>query len=140
MALTVLSIKNARPQAKAYKLSDGHSLFLLVMPNGAKYWRLRYRFGGKEKEISLGRPYPELSLREAENRADQFRAVIAAGSDPSEQRLQAKIEQREGAASTFGIAAEAWFKFRKKAWRLAQPTKSATTSTRICSPRWVNAL
>ena len=114
--LTDLAIRNARPRNKKYKLSAGRGLTLIVMPDGAKYWRLRYRFGGKEKEISLGRPYPELSLREAENRADQFRAVIAAGSDPSEQRLQAKIEQREGAASTFGIAAEAWFKFRKKAW------------------------
>jgi hypothetical protein len=114
--LTDIAIRNARPRDKKYKLSAGRGLTLIVMPDGAKYWRLRYRFAGKEKELSLGRPYPELSLREAENRADQFRTVIAAGTDPSEQRLQAKIEHREGAASTFGVAAEAWFRFRKKAW------------------------
>jgi hypothetical protein len=52
MALTVLGIKNARPQAKAHKLSDERSLFLLVMPNGAKYWRLRYRLLGKQKTLA----------------------------------------------------------------------------------------
>ena len=54
MALTVLTIKNARPQATAYKLSDERSLFLLVMPNGSKYWRFRYRFLGKQKTLALG--------------------------------------------------------------------------------------
>jgi integrase len=114
--LTDLAIRNARPRDKKYKLSAGRGLTLIVMPDGAKYWRLRYRFAGKEKELSLGRPYPELSLREAENRADELRTVIATGSDPSGRRLQAKIEKREGAANTFAVAAEAWLEFRKKAW------------------------
>jgi len=51
MSLSVLSIKNARPKEKAYKLSDAHSRFLLVMSTGAKYWRLRYRFSGKQKTL-----------------------------------------------------------------------------------------
>lgn len=54
MALTALAIRNAQPRTKAYKLSDERSLFLLVMPNGAKYWRFRYRF--LDKMIRLGRP------------------------------------------------------------------------------------
>ena len=61
--LTDLAIRNAKPKAKKYKLSAGRGLTLVVMPHGAQYWRLRYRFAGRAKEISLGQPYPELSLK-----------------------------------------------------------------------------
>ncbi len=54
MSLTAIAIKNARPQAKPYKLTDERALFLLVMPNGAKYWRMQYRHLGKQKTLSLG--------------------------------------------------------------------------------------
>jgi len=114
--LTDIAIRNARPRAKKYKLSAGRGLTLIVMPDGAKYWRLRYQFAGKEKELSLGRPYPELSLREAENRADRMRIALAAGVDPAEERSQAKANLKERATNTFGLAADAWLEFRSKAW------------------------
>ena len=114
--LTDTAIRNAPRRAKKYKLSLGRGLTLLVMPDGAKYWRLRYCFAGKEKELSLGRPYPELSMKDAANEAERLRVVLASGADPAEQRLQDKIERGQRMATTFGGAAEAWFEFRSKAW------------------------
>ncbi len=59
MALSDVKVRSAKPEAKAYKLTDGEGMVLLVHPNGSKYWRLRYRFGGKEKMLALGK-YPKL--------------------------------------------------------------------------------
>ena len=116
--LTDLAIRKATPRANKYKLSGGNGLTLIVMPDGAKYWRLRYRLAGKEKEISIGPPYPELSLKDAEAGATRLRALLADGLDPAEQRFQAKLERKQNAAQLFGEAAEAWFEFRRKAWAL----------------------
>lgn len=114
--LSDAKIRSATPRAKKYKLSAGRGLTLLVMPDGAKYWRLRFRYGGKEKELSLGRPYPALSLKDAETEADKMRTLLASGADPSEQRFQEKMERTERTASKFTQAAEAWFTFRSRAW------------------------
>ncbi len=72
MALSDVKIRSAKPEAKAYKLTDGEGMVLLVHPNGSKYWRLRYRFGGKEKMLALGK-YPEVSLVDARGRRDEAR-------------------------------------------------------------------
>ena len=114
--LTDLQIRNAKPREKKYKLAGGSGLMLVVMPDGAKYWRLRYRYAGKEKELSLGRPYPDLSLKDAEAEAARMRSLVASGSDPAEQRLQQKLDRTARAASTFGVAAEEWYAVRSKAW------------------------
>ena len=114
--LTDLAIRKAQPRDKKYKLSGGHGLTLIVMPDGAKYWRLRYSWAGKEKELSLGRPYPELTLKDAEAEVMRLRQLIASGVDPAEQRFQAKLERKQKAAQVFSEAAEAWFEFRSKAW------------------------
>lgn len=115
--LSDLAIRNSKPKAKKYKVSAGRGLTLVVMPHGAKYWRLRYRFAGRAKEISLGRPYPELSLKAAQDAASRLRVLIADGIDPAEQRLQKKFEQKQCAATTFDGAAEQWFEFRSRAWK-----------------------
>lgn len=120
--LTDLQLRNAKPRDKKYKLSLGGGLTLLVMPDGSKYWRLRYRFGGKEKELTLGRPYPETSLRQADAAASALRARLAQGADPAEERLQERIDRNARAASDFGGAAEAWYSFRARAW--AERTKA----------------
>lgn len=62
MALSDVKVRSAKPEAKAYKLTDGDGMVLLVHPNGSKYWRLRYRFGGKEKMLALGK-YPKSRWR-----------------------------------------------------------------------------
>ncbi len=82
MALNDLIIRNAKPLAKAYKLSDEKGLFLLVSPNGSRYWRLKYYFAGKEKLLALG-VYPEVKLAEAREKRDQARKLLSQSIDPS---------------------------------------------------------
>ncbi len=78
MALSDVKVRSAKPEAKAYKLTDGDGMVLLVHPNGSKYWRLRYRFGGKEKMLALGK-YPEVSLADAREGANK--QVISSQAD-----------------------------------------------------------
>lgn len=87
--LTDPAIRNAKPEAKPYKLGDGGGLFLLVQPNGAKWWRLKYRFSGKEKLLSVG-VYPDTGLKLARKKRDEARAALAAGTDPGSERKAEK--------------------------------------------------
>lgn len=114
--LTELQVKNAKPRAGKYTLSAGHGLTLLVMPDGSKYWRLRYRFGGKARMIGVGKPYPFTMLRQAQTKAGEYRALIDAGTDPADTRRTEKLARRERVANTFEEAAEAWHRFRSQAW------------------------
>lgn len=100
MTLSDMAIRAAKAGPKPVKLSDEKGLFLLLQPSGGKLWRLKYRFGGKEKKLSLGR-YPEVSLREARRRRDEAREKIALGNDPGAEKRQAKID----AASRFEVVA-----------------------------------
>jgi len=114
--LTELQVKNAKPRATKYTVAAGGGLMLLVMPDGARYWRLRYRIGGKPRMISVGKPYPVTTLKQALAQAAEFRASIAAGVDPADRRRIDKLNERERVANTFGEAADAWHAFRSKAW------------------------
>src|SRR5713101_5146172 len=73
--LTDNAIRAAKPREKAYKVFDGGGLYLLVNPNGSRWWRLKYRIAGKEKLISLG-TYPATSLKDARIRRDEARLLI----------------------------------------------------------------
>jgi integrase len=114
--LTELQIKNAKPKAAKYTLAAGHGLTLLVMPDGSKYWRLRFRFGGKARMIAVGRPYPDTSLKAAQAAAAECRALIQTGTDPADKRRVEKLILRKKVANTFGEAADAWHRFRSQAW------------------------
>ena len=114
--LTELQAKHAKPRAAKYTLAGGGGLTLLVMPDGSKYWRLRYRFGGKRRLIGLGKPYPDTTLKLALARAAELRVLIGAGVDPADQRRTEKLAERSRVANTFGEAAEAWHAFRSKVW------------------------
>ena len=103
MALSDVKVRSAKPEAKAYKLTDGEGMVLLVHPNGSKYWRLRYRFGGKEKMLALGK-YPEVSLADARARRDEARKLLANSVDPSENKKAVKVDQ-EQEAITFEVVA-----------------------------------
>ncbi|UIJ45496.1 Arm DNA-binding domain-containing protein [Sphingomonas cannabina] len=107
MALTVLAIKNARPRAKAYKLFDEHSLFLLVTPTGSKYWRLKYRYLGKDKVLSLG-VWPEVSLPEAREARDAARKLVADGIDPAAEKKLKRMRAQFDAGNSFKSVAEEW--------------------------------
>ncbi|EAA3681736.1 DUF4102 domain-containing protein [Salmonella enterica subsp. houtenae] len=112
MALSDVKVRSAKPETKAYKLTDGDGMVLLVHPNGSKYWRLRYRFGGKEKMLALGK-YPEVSLADARARRDEARKLLANGVDPSENKKAVKVEQ-EQEAITFEIVARDWHASNQK--------------------------
>jgi integrase len=90
--LTAVAVRNAPPREKAYRLAAGKGLYLQVMPTGAKYWRLKYRWGGVQKMVGLG-VFPEVSLAEARAARDAARAQLAAGTDPSMQRRMEKLHQ-----------------------------------------------
>jgi hypothetical protein len=120
MALTELAIRNAPRRPKAYKLSDSHGLFLLIKPNGAKWWRFRYRFGLKhsvtpgkntemEKLLSCG-IYPEVSLSEARKRRDKYRTLLRDHVDPGAEQRAAKL----ATVSTLRIIAEEYILSREK--------------------------
>ena len=85
MALTDTAIKSAKPTDKPVKMTDGDGLYLLIHPNGGKWWRFDYRFDSKRKTLSMG-VYPDVSLRDARNRRDAARKQIANGIDPGEHR------------------------------------------------------
>ena len=82
MPLTDSAISKVKPQFKTQKLFDGGGLFLEVTPTGSKRWRLKYRFAGKEKLLSLG-IYPEIGLRAARTRREELRSLIAMRSTPA---------------------------------------------------------
>lgn len=120
--LTDIEIRNAKPRAKAYKLTAGAGLCVMVWPTGAKYWWLRYRFAGREKTLSLG-VYPRVTLKEAQAGADDARALLRAGIDPSEHRRERKFALRLAVARTFGDAAQKWYEHNQPRWRPATAEK-----------------
>ena len=82
MPLTDTKCRNAKGQIKSRKLSDGGGLHLLITPDGAKYWRLAYRWHGKQRTLALG-VYPAVGLIEARASRDDAKRSIAANIDPS---------------------------------------------------------
>lgn len=114
--LTELQVRNAKPRAAKYSMAVGSGLVLLVNPDGARYWRLRYRIGGKARMVAVGKPYPYTTLKQAVAAAAEFRALVEQGVDPADKRRTEKLVEREKIANTFGEAAAAWHAFRSRAW------------------------
>ena len=95
MALSDTQIRAAKPSEKQYKLTDGGGMYLLVHPNGSKYWRLSYRFDGKQKTLAFG-IYPETTLAAAREKRAQAKQLLATGIDPNEQKKHEKFEEQNG--------------------------------------------
>jgi hypothetical protein len=107
--LSDTACKNAKAKEKLYKLADSKGLFLLVNPNGSKYFRLKYRFGGKEKTLSLG-VYPETTLKQARGKQDEARSQLANIIDPGEDKRIVKLIKKTGATENcFQAVALEWF-------------------------------
>ena len=102
--LTDATIRAAKPTEKPYKLSDGEGLYLLIKANGARLWRFKYRYAGKEKRLSLG-TYPDTGLADARRKHGEARKLLAAGIDPGERRKAEKLATQERNANTFGAIA-----------------------------------
>jgi integrase len=126
MALSDISIRNAKPRPKPYKLADALGLFLLVQPSGGKLWRMKYRIDGREKKLGFG-TYPEVSLGEARKRREEARELLAAGKDPSREKQKEKVRSRIDAENTFSaISAEFCDKRKrdgKRAWAPATASR-----------------
>jgi integrase len=121
MAMTDIKARTAKTKEKSYKITDGDGLFLLVHPTGGKWWRFKYRFGGKEKLLALG-TYPEVSLANARERRDAARKQVAAGIDPSEVRKALKVVKVAGHENSFEVIAREWHgKFVQK-WSTVHAT------------------
>ncbi|WP_245470678.1 tyrosine-type recombinase/integrase [Bradyrhizobium guangzhouense] len=105
MALTDREIRGIRPGKALTKLSDGGGLQLWVMPDGAKRWRLAYRYNGKQKALALG-VYPTIGLREARDARDDAKRLLSSGRDPSLVRKLAKTAKAKASANTFSALAD----------------------------------
>ena len=107
MPLTAVAARNAVPREKPYKLAAGAGLYLEVMPTGARYWRWKYRYAGKEKRLALG-VFPTVSLADARAGADKARALLRAGTDPGEKRRIEKVARKVAASNSFEAVAREW--------------------------------
>jgi integrase len=115
MKLNDVAVRKAKPEAKPRKLSDGGGLYVLIHPNGGKYWQLAYRFAGKQKTYAIG-VYPDVSLAEAREGREAARKLIAKGIDPSEAKQSQKREDKIAAANTFEAVAREWVENRSNDW------------------------
>ena len=107
MPLTNTAIRNVKPGNKPIRLFDERGLYLEVSPTGGKWWRLKFRFEGKEKRLSLG-VYPDVPLKDARDRRDTARKLLADGIDPSENRKAQKLAHADSAANSFEVVAREW--------------------------------
>jgi len=105
--LSDTQIRAAKPRDAPYKLYDGDNLYVLVNPDGSKWWRQRYYWNAREKLLSVG-VYPEVSMKTARARGEEIREQVANGIDPSTKRQAEKAEARNAAENTFKPVSEAW--------------------------------
>ena len=122
MPLNVPQIKNAKPAVKPYKLADGGGLSLLINSNGSKYWRLKYRYGGKEKVLALG-VYPDVSLALARDERQEAKKHLRDFVDPSKVRKQRKQATISKTVNSFEAVAQEWWQKQVGRWSLDHGTK-----------------
>ena len=130
MALTDAAVRSVKPKETPFKIADSGGLYLLVMPQGSKLWRMDYRFAGKRKTISLGK-YPVKSLAEARRVRDDAKALLEKNVDPSERRRLDKLAINIAAENTFAAIAEEW---------LAKIEREGRADVTINKSRWFVAL
>ncbi len=152
MSLTATAVKQAKAKDKPYKLSGGKGMFLLVNTNGSKYWRFKYRYGGKEKLLALG-VYPDLSLSDANDKRDEARKQLANDIDPGAAKRAKKQQQATEGKNSFKAVATEWFETRMKdkaqgyqdrTWRGLKndlfPSLGTTPINQITAPELLMAL
>jgi integrase len=127
MPLTDTAIRKAKPAADLVKLSDGGGLQLHLHPNGSKYWKLAYRYDGKQKKLAFG-VYPEVSLAEARKRREAARALLRDGKDPMVERRVEKLARAIAAGNTFAAIADEL---------LAKMTREGRAETTLKKTKWL---
>ena len=133
MALSVKEIENAKPASKPVRMFDAGGLYLEVAPSGGKWWRFKYRYGGKEKRLSLG-VYPDVSLKVARSKRDDARTLLAAGADPGAQRKAEKLAKAESGGNTFEALGREWMATRGEEWTESYASKTASALERHAFP------
>lgn len=134
MPLSDTAIRKAKAAEKPQRLFDGGGMYLEIAPSGGKWWRLKYRFGGKEKRLSLG-TYPDTGLSEARDRRDAARKLLAAGVDPGEQRKAHKAAGLERSANSFEIISREWLAIKQPEWTAKQFEKERDRLQNHAFPR-----
>lgn len=137
MTLTDTAIRKAKPTDKPQRLFDGGGLYLELSPAGGKWWRLKYRFGGKEKRLSLG-TYPDTGLADARGKRDAARKLLGAGIDPGEQRKAVKAAGEERTANSFAVIAAEWLALQKPRMATATLEKAKWTFDELVNP-WIGS-
>ncbi|MDO7843423.1 tyrosine-type recombinase/integrase [Sphingomonas immobilis] len=122
MALTDTQARKAETREKDYKLADSGGLYLFVTSRGFKSWRLKYRFGGKEKRLIFG-PYPEVSLAKAREARDRARILLRDHRDPALEERKRKMAAHAAAGATFERVAKEWHDAQKPRWSPLQAKK-----------------
>jgi integrase len=127
MPLSALAVSKAQVRDKAYKLNDADGLYLLVTPQGGRYWRLNYRLGGRYKTLALG-VYPRVGLADARAARDKARSALAAGEDPMARKKRDALVATLSSATTFKDIAEEW---------LAKVEKEGRADITLSKIRWL---
>lgn len=115
MKLNARQVDAAKPREKAYKLADGAGLYLEVVPSGSRYWRMKYRFNGKEKRLAFG-VYPAVSLAQARALRDDAKKKLAEGIDPSFAKKEEKLVRDVQLNNTFQSVALEWHSTKVSRW------------------------
>lgn len=138
MALTNVAITNAKPRDKNYRLYDEKGLYLEVTPAGGKLWRMKYRFGRKEKRLAIG-PYPEVGLKPAREARDAARSLLANGTDPSAHKKLQKAAQTKHTDGAFETLAREWHAGKSRVWSTIHSKNVLDRLTRNVFPYVGNA-
>ena len=110
--LADVAIRQAKPKDKPYKLSDGGGMYMLVNPNGSRYWRMKYRFGGKEKVLALG-VYPNVTISKVREKVMEAKTLLDEGKDPTIHKRQS---QSENGKNTFKPIVLEWYTKESGRW------------------------
>ena len=119
--LSDIAIRAVKPGSKTQRLFDGGGLYLEVAPSGGKWWRFKYRFGGKEKRFSLG-VYPDVSLKDAREKRDMARKLLTQGIDPGEAKKAVKAT--EAGNESFESVARSWISLKSPTWSTSHTEKT----------------
>lgn len=140
MSLTDTAVRKAVPSTKPLKLVDSGGLYLLLKPNGARWWRWDYRrpLTGQRNTLSLG-AYPDTGLADAREKHGAARKLLARGIDPGDHRRATKAARRLAVANSFEVIAREWLMVRKPAWTAKQHDKERRRLENHAFP-WIGKL
>lgn len=137
VSLTLTDIRNAKPKLRPYKLADSRGLFLLVTPMGAKSWRYKYRYGTRERLLTLGL-YPDLGLVAAREAHDEARKILLSGRDPVAEQQKRRQAQIHASQATFRKIGNEWLEDQAPLWSEANAKRVRNRLERDLYPAFGN--